>query len=338
MPSAAIYDCEGARLTQDERAFFKDADPWGFILFARHCTNADEVRAHCAELRDAVGRDAPILIDQEGGRVARMKGPAWPAHSPMSIFGKLWKLDPAKARAAARLNAFLLGRMVADLGVTVNCVPMLDVPQSDSDPQVIGDRALATHADQVAALGREIIDGLLEGGALPVIKHMPGHGRALCDSHQELPRVVASKEDLRSVDFKPFRILNDAPIGMTAHIVYEAYDKERPATLSPAVIGEAIRKEIGFDGLLITDDLKMKALGGPVGARTEESLKAGCDIAVCCNYTLAEKVEAAKRTPALAGRAAERAAAALARRKSPMKADISAEYGRLSSLLVPALA
>ncbi|MEX0645397.1 MAG: glycoside hydrolase family 3 N-terminal domain-containing protein, partial [Parvularculaceae bacterium] len=215
---------------------------------------------------------------------------------------------------------------------------MLDVPQADSDPQVIGDRALASHAEQIVALGREIIDGSFEGGALPVIKHMPGHGRALCDSHHALPRVVASKEDLRAVDFKPFRDLNKAPIGMTAHILYEAYDTERPATLSPIVIDEAIRKEIGFDGLLLTDDLKMKALGGPLAARSESAIKAGCDIAVCCNYTLAEKIDAAARTPNLAGRAAERAAAALSQRRTPNASNLAADYRRLSALLVPALA
>jgi beta-N-acetylhexosaminidase len=338
MPSAAIYDCEGPRLTQDERAFFRDADPWGFIVFARHCASPEEVRAHCAELRDAIGRDAPILIDQEGGRIARMKPPVWPAHRPMATFGRLWKLDPAKAREAARLNAYLLGRMVSDLGVDVNCVPMLDVPQADADPTVIGDRAIATHPDQIAALGRESIEGTIDGGALPVIKHMPGHGRSLCDSHVALPRVVASKQDLRAIDFKPFRALNKAPIGMTAHVVYEAYDKDRPATLSPVVIAQAIRKEIGFDGLLLSDDLKMQALGGPLGRRSAAALDAGCDIALCCNYSLADKISAAKTTPQLADKAADRAAAALAARRPAAACDLAAEYKRLAALLVPALA
>ncbi|MGE0407780.1 MAG: beta-N-acetylhexosaminidase [Amphiplicatus sp.] len=338
MPSAAIYDCEGARLSKEERAFFRDADPWGFILFARHCESADAVRAHCAALRETVGRDAPILIDQEGGRVVRLKPPAFPAHPPMAVFGKLWKLDPKKARAAARLNAFLLARMVRSLGVTVNCAPMLDVPQSDSDPVVIGDRVLATHVDQISALGRDVIDGLIEGGALPVIKHLPGHGRALCDSHHELPRVTASKEDLRAVDFKPFAALKDAPIGMTAHILYDAYDKERVSTLSPIVIEEAIRGEIGFDGLLLSDDLKMKALAGPLAGRSRAALEAGCDIALCCNYTLAEKIAAAKETRALEGKAAARAAAALARLTAPGGPDVESDYKRLAALLVPALA
>ncbi|MBI1365910.1 MAG: beta-hexosaminidase, partial [Alphaproteobacteria bacterium] len=186
MPSAAIYDCEGARLSKEERAFFRDADPWGFILFARHCETAEAVRAHCAELREAVGRDAPILIDQEGGRVARLKPPAFRSHPAPATLGRLWKLDPSAAREAARLDGFLLGRLVADLGITIDCAPMLDVPQKDSDAQVIGDRALAGHADQIAVLGREMMDGVIEGGALPVIKHLPGHGRALVDSHHAL--------------------------------------------------------------------------------------------------------------------------------------------------------
>ncbi|MEE2691964.1 MAG: beta-N-acetylhexosaminidase [Pseudomonadota bacterium] len=338
MPSAAIYDCEGARLSKDERAFFRDADPWGFILFARHCENAEAVRAHCAELREAVGRDAPILIDQEGGRVARMKPPVFPAHPAPAVFGALWKLDREKAKEAARLNAYLLGRMVADLGVTVDCVPMLDVPQSDSDPQVIGDRALAVHADTIAALGREIVEGLIEGGALPVIKHLPGHGRSLVDSHHDLPRVAASKSDLRAYDFKPFQALKDAPIGMTAHIVYEAYDGDRPATLSPTVIAEAVRGEIGFDGLLLSDDLKMKALGGPLASRAEAALEAGCDIALCCNYSLADKVETAKSARPLAGKAKDRAERALALLKPGKPEDAAAGYERLAALIKPALA
>lgn len=338
MPSAAIYDCEGARLSKDERAFFRDADPWGFIFFARHCASPEEVRAHCDELRDCVGRaDAPILIDQEGGRVARMKPPVWPAHPAMGVFRALWKLNPAAAREAARLNAFLLGRMVADLGVSVDCAPMLDIPQIDTH-EIVGDRALAAHPDQVAALGREVIDGLMAGGVLPVIKHIPGHGRALADSHLELPRVVASRKDLREVDFAPFKALNDAPMAMTAHIVYEAYDRERPATMSPTVIDEVIRGEIGFEGLLITDDLKMKALGGPLAARAGAAQRAGCDVALCCNFSLEEKIAAAKEVGPLSGRSADRAAAALARLKPAEAGDLEDGYRRLAALIRPSLA
>jgi beta-N-acetylhexosaminidase len=335
---ALILDCEGARPTADERAFFRDADPWGFILFARHCASADDVRALCADLRDCVGRNAPVFIDQEGGRVTRMKAPAFPAHPPMGVFGALWRADPERALEAARLNARLIGRLVSDAGVDVDCVPMLDVRQPDADQAVIGDRALAEEAGIVAALGRAIIDGLMEGGALPVIKHMPGHGRATVDSHHHLPRVSASREDLRRVDFAPFRALADAPIGMTAHVVYEAFDPDRCGTMSPAIVADVIRGEIGFQGLLVSDDLKMNALGGPVAARVEGCLKAGVDIACCCNFSLAEKQAAAAAAFALAGESLRRAGAALARRPAAvLRADTAGDYERLAALIAPAL-
>ena len=325
-------------MSAEEKAFFRDADPWGFIVFGRHCQSADELRAHCEELREAVGReDAPILIDQEGGRVARMAPPVFPKHVPPAAFGDLHRLDPAKAKEAARLNAYLLGRMVSDCGVTVNCVPMLDVPQMDADPAVIGDRALAKHADTIAALGAEVMAGGLEGGALPVIKHLPGHGRALCDSHHELPRVCASREDLAAVDFAPFRALNRARLGMTGHVVYEAYDDARCATLSPVVIEEVIRGAIGFDGLLLTDDLKMKALEGPVDARVARAHEAGCDIALCCNFSMEEKKQAQGALRPLEGRAAARAAAALKELKPVERGDTGARYERLEALLKPVL-
>ena len=339
MPTAAIYDCEGPRLGAEEKAFFKDVDPWGFIVFARHCSSAEELKAHCDELRDCVGRaDAPIMIDQEGGRVARMKPPTFPAHAPPANFGALWRLDPAKAKEAARLNALLLGRMVSDAGVNVNCVPMLDVPQPDADPTVIGDRAIAGHPDIIAALGKEVIDGTLEGGAIPVIKHLPGHGRALCDSHFELPRVTARKEDLRSTDFPPFAALKNAPMGMTAHVVYEAYDPSHPATLTAQIVEEVIRKEIGFDGLLFTDDLRMKALGGAFDARVRDSYSAGCDIALCCNFTLTEKKESASALKDLNGKAKSRADAAMASLQPVERPDTQPLYDKLETLLRPVMA
>ncbi len=333
---ALILDCEGARPTPDERALFRDADPWGFILFARHCQSAEDVRAICAELRDCVGRNAPVFVDQEGGRVARMKAPVFPAHPPMGAFGALWREDPERAKAAARLNARLIGRLVSDLGADVDCVPMLDVRQPAADKDVIGDRALAGDAGAVAALGRAVIEGLMEGGALPVIKHMPGHGRATVDSHHHLPRVDASREKLRAVDFAPFRALNDAPIGMTAHVIYEAYDPDRCGTLSPVIVGEVIRGEIGFDGLLVSDDLKMKALGGPVGERVSACLDAGVDIACCCNFSFEQMVEAVEAARPLTGKALARAEAALARRPSSvLRADTGPDYERLAALLAP---
>ena len=338
MPLAAIYDCEGPRLNQEEKAFFRDVSPWGFIVFARHCSSADELRAHCDELRECVGREhAPILIDQEGGRVARMASPTYPKHPVPATFGKLWKLDPEKAKEAMRLNAYLLARLVSDCGVNVNCVPMVDVPQADADPNVIGDRAYALHPDIIAALGAEVIEGTYTGGALPIVKHIPGHGRALCDSHHELPRVSASRSDLMDVDFAPFRALKDAPMAMTAHVLYEAYDKERCATLSPIVVEEVIRGEIGFDGLLMSDDLKMKALGGAIEHRMRDSFAAGCDIALCCNFSMAEKQESLKGAIELSGRAGERAGAALAMLRDIERRSTAADYQRLDALLKPAL-
>lgn len=339
MPTAAIFDCEGPRLSPEEKAFFKDVDPWGFVVFARHCETPDAVRAHCEELRECVGReDAPILIDQEGGRVVRMKPPTFPAHPAPAVFGELWKLDPAKAKKAARLNGYLLGRMVSDLGVDVNCVPMLDVPQIDADPTVIGDRAIAKFPDIITALSREMRDGSIEGGALPVIKHLPGHGRAICDSHYELPSVCARKDDLQSTDFPPFQHLRDTKMGMTAHIVYEAYDPDRPATLSPTVIEQVIRGEIGFDGLLFTDDLKMKALGGAIPDRISGSYDAGCDIALCCNFTTEEKRESAGALRDLAGKSAARAGAALGERRDIERGATQEAYNQLHHLIKPAVA
>lgn len=335
MPNALVFDCEGARLGPEEKAFFKDADPWGFIVFARHCQSAEELRAHCDELRDAVGRHAPILIDQEGGRVARMKPPVFPAHPAPAIFGELYKLNPGKAVEASRLNGWLLGQLVSSCGVDVNCIPMLDVPQADADPQVIGDRAYAKHQDVIVELARAAAEGSEAGGALPIIKHMPGHGRALCDSHHELPSVCARKEDLRSVDFMPFRQMRDARMGMTAHVLYEAYDSDRPGTLSPVIVNDIIRGEIGFDGLLFTDDLKMKALGGDMSDRVRGSFEAGCDIALCCNFDMAEKNHAMKAAQAVEGVSAERAEKALSSRKAVESGDVEEGYKRLAELLKP---
>ena len=341
MPTAAIYDCEGALPPPDELAFFKEVDPLGFILFADHCPGADNVRKHIGEIKNALGRDDLLfLIDQEGGRVARMKPPAFPAHPPMATLGKLWRLDPKKALEAAELNGFLLGRMVSELGVNVNCAPMLDVPQIDADPKVIGDRALATHPDQISALAGAYMTGQINGGALPVIKHLPGHGRALVDSHEDLPNVCASIDDLRDVDFAPFKDHASALMGMTGHVVYDAIDKDRCATMSPTVISKIIRGEIGFDGLLFSDDLRMGALTGDLGERVRDCLAAGCDVALCCNFTLAEKQAAAAHAEALTGdalRRVEAVRAALQDMASSAPMGGEDEYQRLASLLKPAL-
>ncbi|MEM9494660.1 MAG: beta-N-acetylhexosaminidase [Pseudomonadota bacterium] len=338
MPIAAIFDCEGPRLSDEERAFFRDADPWGFIVFARHCASAEALRAHCDELRECVGRaDAPILIDQEGGRVARMRPPVFPAHPAPAVFGELLKLDPKKAGEASYLNGYLLGRLVSDHGVTVNCMPMLDVPQPDADPSVIGDRAYAKNAGDIERLARRAMEGLMDGGALPVIKHLPGHGRALCDSHLELPRVGARRDDLAAVDFSPFCGFRDAPMAMTAHVLYEDIDPDEPATTSKTVIDRIIRGDIGFDGLLMSDDLKMKALGGSLAQRAEKALAAGCDIALCCNYDLEEKTAAAAVVPALEGAAATRAQSALAAARQADDRETAPLYEELANLLKPVL-
>ena len=289
---------------------------------------------HCSELRETVGRDAPIMIDQEGGRVARMKPPEFPAHPAPAIFGELYRLDPEQAIEASRLNGWLLGQLVSSCGVNVNCMPMLDVPQADADPIVIGDRAYAKHPDIVFKLGLAAADGLQAGGAHPVVKHLPGHGRALCDSHQELPTVSARKEDLCAVDFQPFKLFSRAKMGMTAHVVFDDYDDKWPATLSRKIIRDVIRGEIGFSGLLFTDDLKMNALSGTIQQRVSDSLAAGCDIALCCNFNLQEKQDAMKGACTLAGESAKRAEAAL----PPIKieaGDCERGYRRLTEMLKP---
>ncbi|MEM8986500.1 MAG: beta-N-acetylhexosaminidase [Pseudomonadota bacterium] len=335
MSSAAIYGCAGLTLTEDERSFFTDAQPWGFILFARNCETPDQIRALTQELRATVGRDdAPILIDQEGGRVARLKPPHWRARPPMAIFGSLYGQDPARGVEAARLNARLIAAELTAIGVNVDCLPLLDVPQSGAH-DIIGDRAFSTSPDEIATLGRAVMEGLHAGGVLSVIKHIPGHGRALADSHEELPRVDAAAAELRAVDFPPFAALKDAPMGMTAHIVYDALDRDRVATASPLIVNDIIRKEIGFDGLLMTDDLSMKALKGDFGDRTRAAVDAGCDVVLHCNGDMPEMQAIAAAVPALDGRAAERAAAALSVLKPADEIIVEEAESRLANLLAP---
>jgi beta-N-acetylhexosaminidase len=267
-----------------------------------------------------------------------MKPPAFPVHPAPGVFGELYRLAPQTAIEASRQNGWLLGQLVANCGVNINCIPMLDVPQPDADPTVIGDRAYAKHADVIVELAQAAADGLEAGGALPVIKHMPGHGRALCDSHYELPTVSARKEDLQSVDFKPFKAFAGAKMGMTAHVVYEAYDNERPGTLSPVIVNDVIRGEIGFGGLLFTDDLKMQALGGPMDARVSDSLSAGCDVALACNFDMAQKNQAMKGARMLEGDGRVRAEAALASATPPEEGDADQGYRRLQEMLKPVAA
>ncbi len=285
---AVIYGCEGPTLTDWERDFFTEADPLGFILFARNCVDPDQLRALVAALRAAVGRDeAPVLIDQEGGRVTRLKPPAWRAAPAAGVFDELAQSDLESACEAAKVNARLLALELRALGIDVDCLPLLDLRLPEGHG-IIGDRALGSDPEQVIALGRAVCEGLAAAGVISVIKHMPGHGRARVDSHEALPRVDAPLETLRDSDFRPFKALAAAPWGMTAHIVYTAIDPDRPATTSPKVISEIIRGEIGFDGLLLSDDLSMKALSGGLGERAGAALAAGCDVALHCNGEPAE--------------------------------------------------
>lgn len=277
----AIFGLSGPVLTADERAFFRDADPAGYILFGRNIESREQLRRLTDDLRALHGRTRTfICIDQEGGRVARMKPPVWAAYPPGERFDRLYDLAPASAIEAARANAHALGLDLAEAGISVDCLPLLDVRQPGAH-DVIGDRALGSEPLRVAALGRATLDGLTRAGIAGVVKHMPGHGRSLVDSHKETPLVTASAEELE-LDLAPFRALKDAPIAMTGHLRFTAWDAENPATLSPFVIHEIIRKAIGFDGLLLTDDLDMQALGGSVPERAVRAQAAGCDIALNC--------------------------------------------------------
>ena len=298
----AIFGLAGHTLTADERAFFRDVDPAGYILFGRNVADRTQLRALTDELRSIHGRERLLVsIDQEGGRVARMKPPEWEAFPPGEAFAKLWQVAPASAIEAARANAEALGRDLAEVGVTVDYLPLLDVRQPGAH-DVIGDRALGEEPMQVAALGRAVLDGLARAGVTGCVKHMPGHGRACADSHKELPTVEASEAELES-DLEPFRTLRDAPIGMTAHVRYTAWDADNPGTLSPIVVNEVIRGKIGFSGLLLTDDIDMEALSGSVPERSERAIAAGCDIVLNCWAKMDDMVGIAERLPAISDEA-----------------------------------
>jgi beta-N-acetylhexosaminidase len=310
---AFIAGCSSHELTPDEAAFFREAAPWGFILFRRNIDNPAQVKALCHALREAVGReDAPILIDQEGGRVQRMGPPHWPKYPPGRSYGLVHANDPLIQREIARLGARLIAHDLRTVGISVDCLPVLDVP-SPGAHDVIGDRAYARTPDRVAVLGRAAAEGLLAGGVLPVIKHMPGHGRAGADSHLALPVVEATRRELEIHDFAPFRFMTDMPLAMTAHVVYTALDPERPATTSPIIMKEIIRGHIGYDGLVMTDDLSMQALSGSLRERAEAAFAAGCDMALHCNGKMDEMEGVAESAPVLEGAALRRADAALSR-------------------------
>lgn len=308
--SQAILGCSGLRVTREERALYRDVRPWAFILFGRNVGSADQVRGLCEELRETIDDpDALVFIDQEGGRVQRLRPPLAKQRKPAKAFGVLYQKNPEAGLEAARLNHRLIAHELRPLGVTANCAPCLDLilPQTTA---AIGDRAFSNAAAAVAALGRAAAEGLTQGGVAPVIKHMPGHGRATVDSHLALPVVRADLDDLNAHDFAPFRAMHDQPMGMTAHLVFEAIDPQAPATFSPAVIQELIRDSIGFDGLLMTDDLSMKALKGGFADRTRRALDAGCDVVLHCNGDMAEMKAVASELSELEGRCLERAQAA----------------------------
>jgi beta-N-acetylhexosaminidase len=318
---AFISGCAGLSLSPDERVFFAEARPCGLILFARNCQSPAQLRTLVAAFRDAVQSDeAFVLIDQEGGRVQRLRPPHWRAMPPAQVYGDLYRDDPAAAKAAAFAGARLIAAELHAVDISVNCTPLLDVPAPGAH-DIIGDRAFSSNPDIVIELGRAVVEGTLAGGVLPVIKHVPGHGRARADSHLSLPTIEASAAELCASDFRPFTALRDVPLAMTAHILIPAFDRERPASVSPVIMAEVIRELIGFKGLVMSDDIGMAALDGAMAARAAAVLAAGCDLALHCSGDLAEMREVASATPWLAGDAAKRFARASAERRAPQAFD-----------------
>jgi beta-N-acetylhexosaminidase len=331
LPRAILFACAGETLSAAERSFFTAADPLGFILFHASCRDPGRVRDLVAALRDSVGRDnAPVLVDQEGGRVARLRPPHWRRYPSAA---RLAALPDPLAEEAARLGARLMGDDLAALGITVDCTPVLDLPIAGADP-VIGDRAYGPDPVRTARLGRAVCEGLLAGGVLPVVKHIPGHGRASVDSHRALPVVEAGAAELEARDFAPFHALADMPWAMTAHVVYPAFDPHHPATVSAPVIERVIRGTIGFDGVLVSDDLGMGALSGTAGERVRDALTAGCDLAMHCQAVLGDmEVAAAAATPIRPATAARLARAEALRRASHRDFDRAAAEARFDALL-----
>jgi beta-N-acetylhexosaminidase len=318
---AFISGCESARLTEGEKSFFREAAPCGLILFRRNCESPDQIRALIAEFHDAVGSDESlILIDQEGGRVQRLVPPHWRRYPPGRFFADLYGRDPETALEAARGGARLIAGDLQSLGITVNCAPVLDLPVPGAH-DVIGDRAYGTAAEQVIALGRAVAEGYLEGGVLPVIKHIPGHGRAGADSHVSLPVIDCGRDALEESDFQPFRALANMPLAMTAHVLIPQIDAERPASASPAIIDGIIREAIGFDGVLMCDDIGMGALAGGMEDRARAVLDAGCDVVLHCSGNFSQMADVAAVTPELSGDAARRFGAARARLIAPQPFD-----------------
>jgi len=321
-------------LNAAERKFLAETRPWGLILFNRNIGIPAQVSALIQEFRGVVGYlDAPVLIDQEGGRVQRLAPPLWPDFPPAASFGEIYARDPARAIEAAKLGARLIASELSALGITIDCLPVADLRRPEGH-KVIGDRAYGAEIDTVVDLARAAAEGLMAGGVLPVMKHIPGHGRANADSHETLPVVSVSCEELARSDFEPFRRLNDLPIAMTAHVVYEAIDPSRAATISRKVVQDVIRGHIAFDGLLLTDDISMKALAGKLRTRAEMAIEAGCDIILHCNGNLEEMIEVAAASPELTGEAARRAESALTLCKLPLETlNVTEARARFSAML-----
>jgi beta-N-acetylhexosaminidase len=332
-PRAFITGTAGTSLSSEERAFLREADPWGLILFKRNVASPEQVRALVAEFRETIGRaDAPVLIDQEGGRVQRLGPPHWRRYPPGIVYGDLYDRAPAEGLKAARLGARLIAHDLAALGITVDCLPLADVPVPGADA-VIGDRAYGTSVDKVIAIAAAVADGLADGGVLPVLKHIPGHGRATADSHERLPVVDTTPAELAASDFAAFRGLSSLPLAMTAHVVFSAIDPLAPATTSVKMVGEVIRGEIGFDGLLMSDDVSMGALAGTLAERSRAAFAAGCDVVLHCNGRLDEMRAVAGVAPRLSGDPARRAAAALAARRGAAPFDADKGWREFSALL-----
>lgn len=330
---AFITGVSGLKLSARERVFIASERPWGFILFKRNVENPVQVTALIDQLRDAVGdADAPVLIDQEGGRVQRFGPPNWPTYPPGAAFGRLYDIDPTQGLKAARLSARLIADDLLQTGVTVDCLPLADVPVEGADA-VIGNRAYGTEPSKVAAIARAVTEGLEEGGILPVLKHIPGHGRATADTHFKLPVVDATEPELEKTDFAAFRPLADLPMAMTAHVVFSAYDAAHPATTSATMIERVIRGLIGFQGLLMSDDVSMNALAGTIAERTRAIFGAGCDMVLHCNGKMDEMQDVARETPELSGKALQRAKRALASRKQPLPFDRAAARTELDTLI-----
>lgn len=327
---AFITGLAGQTISASERAFLREAQPWGLIIFKRNVDNPQQVIDLVSSFRETLGWPAPVLVDQEGGRVQRLGPPHWPAYPPGARYGELYDraaaagvATAAAGVAAARLAGHLIAADLSALGIDVDCLPIADVPVAGHDP-VIGDRAYGADPAQVAAIGRAMAEGLMAGGVLPVLKHLPGHGRATADSHHRLPVVDAARAVLEATDFAAFRPLNDLPLGMTAHVVFSAIDPVAPATTSVTMVQEVIRGFIGFRGLLMSDDVSMNALSGSIAERSRAALAAGCDVVLHCNGDLAEMAQVASAAPMLAGEALRRADAALAQRRAPEEFDVAA--------------